>query len=377
MARGTMRALINIDALTRGTILWHRTTGVFCKKCYYDLRACSEACPECGQCFDIEDDQTFVKDAWHFHWHRLRRAILILGAIFGVLAIPLGLFLYDWHLNDLGRGFWSAQPNKSGSIAYQPEYAWAFRHLPVRMRALSLRADSLRLSGTGWTDAESQNIGRLRYLTWLELRRTSISANGLIQLQSLKRLKNLNLIGPTIDDSGLKALLSLRELDHLSLVDTGVQGAGLDYVPMDKLIRLDICGHSFNDSGMRHIARFTGLEVLLLCGSGIDDDGLAPLGGLVNVRDLDLSETKIKGRGLKYLAGMVHLRHLNLADSPITDQCIELLVNLPQLETLNISGTSISSGRIERLRAALPKTQIGFDRSDAVLEVHSVIRERG
>src|SRR5581483_283882 len=114
---------------------------------------------------------------------------------------------------------------------------------------------SLKLYGSGITDAGMPYVATLSKLTDLVLENTAVTDKGLKELRPLANLKSLNLRRSATTDEGLRYVAEFAKLEQLHLLFTGTSNAGL-----------------------KHIAGMTGLRILDLRGCvQVSDSGIAEL----------------------------------------------------------------------------------------------------
>ena len=128
------------------------------------------------------------------------------------------------------------------------------------------------------------------------------------------RLKN-------ITDEGLKELARFKHLQVLILSGSTVTNAGLkELAGIEDLQALVLSGSAVNDNGLKELANLHKLETLKLNVPGMTDAGLKELSNLSGLRNLSLQQTHTSDAGLKHLAGLTNLRKLNLLYTKITDE---------------------------------------------------------
>src|SRR5438128_4253186 len=133
-----------------------------------------------------------------------------------------------------------------------------------------------------------------------------------------------------LEDSVLERLAGLPELQEMRLHQTRLPGNAL--APFTKLKYLDLSHNRFfDDRGLIHVGRMTGLVKLYLTGTSITDEGLRHLAGLTELVELDLDGTGISDVGLAYLSGLTKLRRLNLLGSTVTDNGLAHLAQMTSL----------------------------------------------
>src|SRR2546425_1413200 len=124
-----------------------------------------------------------------------------------------------------------------------------------------------------------------------------------------------------LEDAVLERLAALPGIEEMRLHQTRLPGNSL--APFTKLKYLDLSHNRFfDDRGLVHVGRMSGLTKLYLTGTSTSDEGLRNLAGLTNLIELDLDGTGISDAGLAHLAGLTKLRRLNLLSPNQTDNCV-------------------------------------------------------
>src|SRR5439155_22538583 len=104
-----------------------------------------------------------------------------------------------------------------------------------------------------------------------------------------------------LEDTTLRKLATVPAIEEMRLHQTRLPGNAL--APFTKLKYLDLSHNRFfDDRGLRHLGRMTGLTKLYLTGTSITDDGLANIAGLTHLTELSLHGTGISDAGLAHLA---------------------------------------------------------------------------
>jgi Leucine-rich repeat (LRR) protein len=101
-----------------------------------------------------------------------------------------------------------------------------------------------------------------------------------------------------------------------------------------------------------------GLVYLNLRGTEVNDDMLANLASLTSLTRLHLEKTKLTDKGLPHIKGLVNLEYLNLYGTEITDAGLPNLEGLKKLKSLYLWQTKVTDAGVEKLKKALPQTQI-------------------
>ena len=147
---------------------------------------------------------------------------------------------------------------------------------------------SANLSGEKVTDTKLANLNGLTEvdpaisdnLKTLFLCRSKVSDAGLVHLERLTKLQELDLTDTKVSDAGLVHLKGLTKLQSLRLRDTKVSDAGLVHLKgLTKLQELDLTDTKVSDAGLSHLKGFTELQSLNLCGTNVTNAGLSHLKG--------------------------------------------------------------------------------------------------
>ena len=113
-----------------------------------------------------------------------------------------------------------------------------------------------------------------------------------------------------MEDTVVKRMM-MPGLEELRLHQTRLPGDAL--APFTKLKHLDLTHNIFfDDRGLRHVSKMSGLTKLYLEDTSVTDQGLKNLSGLVQLTELDLDGTKTTDSGLAALSGLTNLRRLEL-----------------------------------------------------------------
>lgn len=158
-------------------------------------------------------------------------------------------------------------------------------------------------------DDDCQTLGSMKSLRWLNLKKSGfekrgISDIGLEQLKALTELETLNLYGNKITNAGLIHLQSLKRLRDLDLSLLNLNDAGIEALsPLVSLERLNLmftegfAGPSLTDRSSRSLAPLRRLSWLNLNGSKLTDFGLEQLQDLKQLKSLLLVRTKVTEAG--------------------------------------------------------------------------------
>jgi hypothetical protein len=139
--------------------------------------------------------------------------------------------------------------------------------------------------------------------------------------------------GDWLDDARLKEIAgNLKTVWILSLAKTKITDAGLVHLQgMTLLQDLDLSGTAITDAGLKNLQGLTGLTSLNLNRTKITDAGLVHLQGMKQLYSLFLEETAVTDAGLKNLEAIPKLCDLRLSIAAVTkagkDKLLQALPN--------------------------------------------------
>jgi hypothetical protein len=173
-----------------------------------------------------------------------------------------------------------------------------------------------------------------------------------VRLAGLKRLAMADL-------EPLKDILFIKELD---LSQTRIGDRELKVLTgmesLDKLRKLDLAGTRVTDVGVRELKHLMHLCWLDLAGTGVTGAGVRELGELSTLFALRLADTAISDEELKELKELQTLRSLDLSRTAVTDAGLKHLRALTGLRELWLEKTRISDAAAAELQEGLPATKI-------------------
>lgn len=275
----------------------------------------------------------------------------------------------------------------------------AISELP-NLRQLNLGND--RLSGAGL-----KAIAGLTSLVHLDLPQTGLSDEDLRPLESLTKLQFLSLPNSTGD--GAIEFFPDTDLQYLT-VRGEVTDAGLLAIAK-KYPGLQVCNllhcSKVTEKGLGHLADHTRLQMLVLPSSPsvpmfkqiarmpelrrieqnfgslsaahlaplrghptladfqlvqIGDEALAELSKVPALKNLSINQPLCRAKGLEHLAKASNLENLNLmhgeAVKDYGDDEVAALQKLTQLKHLNVFGAPLDQASIDKIKQALPKTNV-------------------
>ena len=90
----------------------------------------------------------------------------------------------------------------------------------------------------------------------------------------------------------------------------------------------------------------------------VSDGGLFGVGKCKKLTRLSLRSTSVSGKGMADLKGLSELRFLNLSETQVGDDAVPHLSALKNLEKLYLWGSEVTADGVDRLKKALPNTQV-------------------
>jgi hypothetical protein len=100
---------------------------------------------------------------------------------------------------------------------------------------------------------------------------------------------------------------------------------------------------------------------LIIPGTASTDTRLEDLSRQSYLRRLSIRGGKYTDVGLAHLKRLTDLEVLNLQGPQVTDASLDHLAGMKKLRSVDLSNTKVSGAGVERLRRALPQTQITVD----------------
>jgi Leucine Rich repeat len=93
--------------------------------------------------------------------------------------------------------------------------------------------------------------------------------------------------------------------------------------------------------------------------------GLAVIATLRNLEELNLDYTTVDAKSFAAFQGMPKLRELHLDSADVGDESVDVLASMPSLQSVNLYHTTVTETGAKKLREALPKCQVIWDRDSA------------
>jgi Leucine-rich repeat (LRR) protein len=225
------------------------------------------------------------------------------------------------------------------------------------------RLRKLDLDGTETGDLGVERLGGLTSLTDLSLNSTGISDAGLRHLTRLTNLRTLHLDNTLIEGSGLQHLKALKGLEELTFLGSPVRNDGTAVLPeLRSLRKLSLAATDVSDDGLRNVGACTGLERLDLTSTDITDAGLEHLKGLTGITELVLDySNRYTDKGFAHLTGLRNLRSLSLLRAPVTNESMKVVGAFTVLESLNLNYTSVGDEGLAALSKLSDLRVLGLD----------------
>ncbi len=129
---------------------------------------------------------------------------------------------------------------------------------------------------------------------------------------------------------------------------------------LKRLAALRVMGGSIKEDSLKELVGCPKLNLLVLVVSGLTDKGMPHIGKLKGLTKLDV-KGPLTAQGLKHLKPLDALERLYLYNATLTDAQVTPLEDLKQLKLLYVPA-SVTEAAVERLRKALPKTNVVRDR---------------
>jgi internalin A len=192
------------------------------------------------------------------------------------------------------------------------------------------------------SDAGLEAVGKLPALAVLRVDSCNVTDAGLHHLRNTKTLAELSLAGTKVTDRGLASLKGLDKLRALDVSKTAVQGSALAELPAAAMRKLVLDSTRFDDTGAKHLARFTGLTTLSASDCPVTDAGLIGLKELKKLTKVNLSGTKAADGVAKLLGTLPELEVATLDRTGLTDAGLRELVRAPRLRFVEARGTKVT-----------------------------------
>ncbi len=146
---------------------------------------------------------------------------------------------------------------------------------------------------------------------------------------------------------------------------------------LQHLTVLDLRGTQITDDALDHLTDLPKIEKLYVGGSVVTDTeptlfharftnaAVEPVVELSTLKLLSLAKTDIGDDAVRQLPKLTNLEVLYLLGTNITDDCLDALSQMKSLKALYLQETNVTPKGLEKLRAALPETEIQPQAADS------------
>ncbi len=208
----------------------------------------------------------------------------------------------------------------------------------------SLRFLSLEAARNEHIDKHLVHLAELTNLEELKLRDTLVSDVGVEHLKGMTKLKKLDLgnryypVSDKITDDGMVHLNKLKSLEELELPRTGVTDVGLAHLASLKALKKLNVGREVTDNGIATLAKMKSLEDLDISSKNITDAGMIQLSKCNSLKSLSLNGGQMTNAGLARLAKLKTLTKLSLwlRRTQVTGSGLTVLKELPLLTKFKV-----------------------------------------
>ncbi|XP_076947319.1 uncharacterized protein LOC143619225 [Bidens hawaiensis] len=187
---------------------------------------------------------------------------------------------------------------------------------PSLLELFKYSVEKIDLRGESSVDAEwMAYLGAFQYLNSLNLSDCHrINSSALWALSGIRHLKEVDLSRCSkVDDAGIKHLLSIQTIEILCISETSVTANGVTLLSsLKRLSKLDLGGLFTTDSALASLQVLTNLQHLDLWGSDISNDGASILVKFPSLSFLNLAWTKVT-----YLPNISSVTCLNMSNCTI------------------------------------------------------------
>lgn len=209
--------------------------------------------------------------------------------------------------------------------------------------------EELAVMGGRWSSEDLRVFGKLTNLKRLRLGMyEDVDDSALTEIGKLKNLEYLAFSGEAVSKRGLNQLNSLTKLRSLdvSIFSLSEKAPGIDETPLDlsaltNLKTLELTGLDLQDADLASVAGMRDLEWLVVASDGLTEASLAYLGDLPELKHLHMSGlTCATGTGLAYLAGLSKAVSISLRGC-VTNEALDRLGGLSSLWGLDVETDQI------------------------------------
>jgi len=217
------------------------------------------------------------------------------------------------------------------------------------------RVVAVNLRGSWVADVDMLELSRMPDLERLDLSHTRITDEGMMNLKSAPRIKELKLFyAEWITDQGMRAIKEWKHLKRLDLRGTRISDGTLEIASnLNALEALDVSNTEVTDLGLENLITLDNLKELTLGKGHITMAGFAKVRTLPGLTHLDIGGAQtlrpdnpngrtaggtIPEETLKAFTELKNLRVLNVGFSQISVDGLRILSSLQHIERLGLQG---------------------------------------
>ncbi len=180
---------------------------------------------------------------------------------------------------------------------------------------------------TGITNAGYEKISKIETIDWLNISATKGTADGLIYLAAMPKLKDIYVGTGPFGLQGVKNLSKLKLRTFSAESDKTFDDVCLNTVfkQWPKLEGLHVDNTSITAEGLKNIGKLHYLKSLSLNTNGLKDDALKPLKDLPYLEKLNIMLNAVTDKTPEFLATLPRLRFVDLSHCSITQKGLEVL----------------------------------------------------
>lgn len=212
---------------------------------------------------------------------------------------------------------------------------------------------TLEVQSADLKDPDLQLLKGLPSLVDIDLKKSSITNDGLAILQSFPNLKALGLQRCNLlTNDGLKHLEHVPNLERLYILYTLISNDGMEHIArLKKLKLLDLRGAKVGNEGIAKLEGHPTLVDLKLRAESIDNDALPAIASIKQLRSLEAEDASLFG-DIGALAVLTDLQKLNLMRTYVDAQSFVPLKNLTKLRDVRLRGTATRATVLDSLLAS-------------------------
>jgi len=203
-------------------------------------------------------------------------------------------------------------------------------------------------------DTVFKRLCDLRNIKRVHLEDSTVSDAGLECLPKLQSLHDFSSNSLT-RNCGAEYISEASELEVLDLRRSTVSEEGMRYISRLKKVEiLDVSRSHTTDAALEHVGKMVSLQSLWIRSSLVTDKGIAHLSSLKNLYDLHLDRTQLSDAGMPHLTTLQNLRLLDLKRTQVSDEGLIHLERLPGIQSLEVKGAKVTVEGARLLKSRMP-----------------------